>query len=310
MLSAVVGHKKKILLTVILVALALNAYIFSLGYSAASSPILEEYANDFSAYYIGAWRLFYNPTQIYASGHYLPGDYLIEPTPQIFKYTPSFLIFFSPLLALSYQDALNFFDVVQFLSVFASAFFVYHLVRDKNFFLGSIAVVMVLLSPAAIGFDARVIFQGYYWGYAMANAHIIQTALIVGALYFAYTKKPWFCAFMVALACFDPRVVLLALPLLLWYSRQVLGKTILACIGFIAALNLPFFFYQNIGLTFLQEQVRGSIVIQMYAYNWVPMLAVVVLTLIEVIHLLSKRPSFQNWSIWRRWWKTFALRFN
>ena len=280
-------HKKQILLTVILIALALNTYTFSLGYSSAAAPVLEEYANDFSAYYIGAWRLFHNPTQIYASGHYLPGDYLIEPTPQIFKYTPSFLVFFSPLLALSYQDALNLFDILQFLSVFASAFFVYQLIKNQNLLLGSIAIIVVLLAPVALSFDAKILFQGYYWGYTMANAHILQTALIVGALYFAYTKKPLVCAFMVAVACFDPRIVLLALPLLLWYSRHTLHKTILASIGFITALNAPFFFYQNIGQTFLQQEVQGNIITQMYAYNWVPILAVITLTLIETTSLIK-----------------------
>jgi len=284
----IIEHKPKILLTIILIALALNTYTFTLGYSSASSAVLEEYANDFSAYYIGAWRLFHNPTQIYASGHHLPGDYLIEPTPQIFKYTPSFLVFFTPLLALSYQDALNLFDILQFLSVFASAFFTYHLVKNKNLILSSIAILVILLAPVALSFDAKIIFQGYYWGYTMANAHILQTALIVGALYFAYTKKPWLCAFMVGVACFDPRIVLLALPLLIWYSRAALPKTVLASIGFIAALNVPFFFYQNIGQTFLQTQVQGSIITQMYAYNWVPILAVITLTLIEAIYLISR----------------------
>ncbi|MCL2359763.1 hypothetical protein [Candidatus Bathycorpusculum sp.] len=292
MMLRIVEHKKKILLTVILIALALNTYTFSLGYSAASKPVLEEYANDFSAYYIGTWRLFHNPTQIYSPGHYLPGDYLIEPTPQIFKYAPSFLIFFSPLLALSYQNALNLFDVVQFLSIWVLAFFVYQLVKDKNLLIGSITAIMILLTPTALSLDAQIIFQGYYWGYAMANAHIIQTTLIVGALYFAYTKKPWICAFLVAGASFDPRVVLLALPLLIWYSRQTLRKTILATIGFIAAFNVPFFFYQNIGLTFLQEEVKGSIITQMYAYDWVPLLAVTILTLIEATNILiSKKGS-------------------
>lgn len=288
---AIAKYKKKVLFIVIIISLVLNAYTFSLGYSAALNSNLEEYANDFSAYYIGAWRLFYNPTQIYAPGHYLPGDYVIEPTPQIFKYTPSFLVFFSPFLALNYQGALNLFNVLQFLSVFASAFFVYRLVKDKNLFLGCVAVIMVLLVPIALSFDARIIFQGYYWGYAMGNAHIIQVSLIVGALYFAFAKKPWVCAFLVMAASFDPRITLLALPLLLWYSRRSVYKSVIFSMGFIIAFNGPFFFYHNIGLTFMQEEVRGSIVSQMYAYDWVPLLAVVVLTIIEVIHLIHLKKS-------------------
>ena len=64
------------------------------------------FAADFSAYYIGEWRLFHNPTTIYWSGDYLQGDYVIPPKPQTFMYTPSFLIFFAPFLAVDYQTAL------------------------------------------------------------------------------------------------------------------------------------------------------------------------------------------------------------
>jgi hypothetical protein len=289
---ALAKHKKKILLTVILIALALNAYTFSIAYVAASKPFLEEYANDFSAYYIGAWRLYHNPTQIYAAGSYQPGDYVIEPTPQIFKYTPSFLVFFTPFLLLSYQDALNVFDILQFISIFALAFFVYRIVKDKNLVLGCIAAVAVLLVPTALSFDAKVLFSGYYWGYAMANAHIIQTSLMIGALYFGFAKKPWVSAFLVAASSFDPRVTLLALPLLIWYNRQNLRKFIAGSVGFIAALNLPFFFYQNIGVTFLQEEVKGSIISQMYAYDWVPLCAVAALTIIEAVHIIAAKKHF------------------
>jgi hypothetical protein len=290
--SALAKHKKKILLTVILIALALNAYIFSIGYSAASKSILEEYSNDFSAYYIGTWRLYHNPTQIYTPGSYQAGDYVIEPTPQIFKYTPSFLVFFTPFLLLSYQDALNVFDILQFLSIFALAFFVYRIVENKNLILGCIAAVVVLLFPTALSLDAQIIFSGYYWGYAMANAHIIQTSLIVGALYFGFTKRPWVSAFLVAAASFDPRITLLALPLLIWYNRQNLRKFIAGSVAFIAALNVPFFFYQNIGFTFLQEEVKGSIVSQMYAYDWVPLCTVAALTIIEAVHVIAAKKGF------------------
>ncbi len=273
---------KKILIGVIVIAVALNALVFALAYPASFTDYSTEYARDFSAYYIGEWRLFHNPTQIYASGHYQSGDYPISPTAQIFKYTPSFLIFFAPFITLSYYDALGAFDLVQFASVFLLAFFVYKLVKEKNVVLGSVAAVIVLLTP--VTFDT-----GYYWGYVMANAHVIQNTLMVGALYFAYTKKPWFSALLLAIGSFDPRATLLALPLLIWYSRGQLKQFAVGTVGFIAAFNLPFFFYQNIGMTFLQTEVNGFTVSQMYTYDWIPLLSIAALTVVEVVHYLLKK---------------------
>ena len=274
-------NKKLILILVISIAVTLNAFTFCLAYPETFTPMSSIYARDFSAYYIGEWRLFHNPTTIYIGGNQ-PGDYQIPPNPQTFKYTPSFLIFFAPFLYLSYQTALNVFDILQLVSILALAFFVYKIVKDKKLLWGAIAAVIIL-----VAFE-----PGYYWGYAQANAHIIQTTLIVSALYFGFSKKPWLSALLLAVASFDPRIALLALPLLLWYSKQKLLKFVTGTVTFIAALNLPFFFYYNIGLTFLQREVDGSIVSQIYSYDLIPMIAVATLTILEVITIIDKRTSF------------------
>ncbi len=104
---------------------------FACAYPETFKPESPTLARDFSAYYIGEWRLFHNPTKIYWGGAQ-PGDYQILPKPQTFKYTPSFLILFAPFLALSYQDALIAFDIVQLALIPALAFFVYKMVKDKN----------------------------------------------------------------------------------------------------------------------------------------------------------------------------------
>ncbi len=282
------SKNKKILLIVFAIALLLHTITFIVAYPVTFTEYSPIYARDFSAYYIGEWRLFHNPTQIYASGDFQPGDYLIRPTPQTFKYTPSFLIFFAPVLTLNYQNALNAFDILQFASIFALAFFVYIIVKDKHIVLGSAAALVVLLVPWPL-------FPAYYWGYEMANAHVIQNTLIVGALYFGFNRKPWVSAFLLAVASFDPRAVLLALPLLVWYNRQKLSKFAVGTVGFIAALNLPFFFYHNIGLTFLQKQVNGYVVSQMYTYDWIPFLSVAALTIIEAVNYFQlKKASVQT----------------
>ncbi len=273
--------KKIILILVLSIALAINAFTFLVAYPETFKPMSPIYARDFSAYYIGEWRLFHNPTTIYIGGNQ-PGDYYIPPNVQTFKYTPSFLIFFAPFINLSYQNALNVFDILQFASVFVLAFFVYKIVRDKKLLWGAMAAVIILVA-----------FQpGYYCGYSQANAHIIQASLIVGSLYFGFSKKPWFSALFFATAAFDPRGCLLALPLLLWYNRQKLLKFGMGMVAFLAALNLPFFFYYNIGLNFLQTEVNGDIVSQIYSYDLVPIIAVATMTILEVITIIDKRTNF------------------
>ena len=107
--------EKRKLLTVILIAVALNAFAFALGFPIAFQlPKSATFARDFSAYYIGEWRLFHNPTQIYYGG-LIRRDLLILPRAQTFKYTPSFLILFAPFFALSYANALAAFDMLQLL---------------------------------------------------------------------------------------------------------------------------------------------------------------------------------------------------
>jgi hypothetical protein len=129
----------------------------------------------------------------------------------------------------------------------------------------------------------------YYCGYLLANAHILQTAILVGALYFGFSKKPWLSALLFTFGVFDPRAALFALPLLLWYNRKAIWKFLGATAVFLAATNLPFFFYNGIGLTFLQTEMHGSVISQMYLYDWIPLYAVAALTIMEIVTELINR---------------------
>jgi hypothetical protein len=57
-------------------------------------------------------------------------------------------------------------------------------------------------------------------------------------------------------------------------------------------LNVPFFFYSNIGISFLQKEVNADIVSQIYPYDLVPIFAVITLTGLEVIAILDKKYNF------------------
>jgi hypothetical protein len=297
--------KKRKLITVTPIAVALNVFTFAFAFPMAFQlPKDSVYARDFSAYYIGEWRLLHNPTQIYYGG-IIQHDFPILPRPQTFKYTPSFLILFAPFFTLSYSNSLAAFDILQFALIPALAFCIYKLVKDKSLILASIASVIVLIDPLPAlslsnstlnllgvrveSLNAQSFSPSYFSGYMMGNAHVLQTTLLVAALYFGYVKKPWLSALLFTFGAFDPRAALLALPLLIWYNRQVLTKFFTGAAIFLTASNLPFFFYYSIGFNFLHSELSGNIPYQMYPYDWIPTYSIVILTIIEAATVLSNR---------------------
>ena len=300
-------NKKTAIISVIALAVILNFSIFAQAYPQTFTPQTATLERDFSAYYTGEWRLFNNPTQVYYDGS-LPGDYALVGQPQPFKYIPNFLILFAPFTALNYQDALNAFDIIQFISMIALAFFTYKLVKDKNIFLAAAVVLIVLVQPILISpsiqydgtnflhyrmlsLSVQTFSPSYLCGYTLANAHILQNTLLVGALYFAFSKKPWLSALMFTFGAFDPRVALVAAPLVLWYNRKSLLKFVGATGALLAITNLPFFLYKGIGESFLNSVVTGNVVSQMYLYEYIPLYSIAALTALEAITVLYNRKS-------------------
>jgi hypothetical protein len=297
-------RKKIIIITVIAVALALNAVTFAFAYPRMfepSSPTLEK---DFSAYYMGGWRLYNNPSKIYVSG-ILPGDYPLELRAQTFKYIPSFLLFISTFLLLSYQDAFIAFNILQLALMPLLAFFVYKLVEDKNLALAILVSIVLLIDPLPslplnqaslnslhyrfTSINPQTFSLSYYGGYVCGNAHNIQSVFLVGAMYFGFVKKPWLSGLMFALSAFDPRFALLALPLILWYNRKTLLRFVAGSAVFLLAMNLPFFFYYGIGFELLRANASGFVLSQMYSYDWIPFYTVLVLAAAELFTLLSRK---------------------
>ena len=79
------------------VLIALNLYTFIVAYPETYTPspgINTEgsiLAKDFSAYYVGAWRLWNNPSHVYTFGALGGGEPATPPYPEAYKYLPSFL---------------------------------------------------------------------------------------------------------------------------------------------------------------------------------------------------------------------------
>jgi hypothetical protein len=299
-------RKKQLILIVVAVALALNAVTFAFAYPGMFKPSTPTLEKDFSAYYNAGYRLFNNPSKIYY-GSSQPGDYPFALKAQTFKYVPSFLLLILPFLLLSYQDAFIAFNILQLILIPVLAFFVYKLVEDKNLALAILACIIVVIDPlpslplnqASINslhyrfttINPQTFSLGYYGGYICGNAHILQPVFLVSAMYFGFVKKPWLSGLMFALGVFDPRFALLALPLIVWYNRKTLLPFIASSAAFLSAMNLPFFFYHGIGFELLRANASGNILSQMYAYDWIPFYAVLMLTTAEILTVVSKNPK-------------------
>jgi hypothetical protein len=297
--------KKTALIAVIALALLLNFSVFLSAYPQTIEPTYAGLARDFSAYYSGEWRLFHNPTQIYHDGA-LPGDFQLVPPPLPFRYIPSFLVFFAPILLMSYQDALNAFNIIQLLLIPVLGYFVYKLLKNKNIFLATAVALIVVVNPVILApsnahdvanflhwrvfsLHIQTISPMYLSGYILANAHILQNVLLVGALYFGFAKKPWLSALLFSFGAFDPRGALLALPLLLWYNRGSIRKFFGGAAVLLAVTNIPFFFYYGIGFAFLSTQVDAAVGSFMNLYDWIPPFSVAALTLAEIVTALIGR---------------------
>jgi len=311
-LQRIEQHKKLFLVSVIIAALALNLFMFCYAYPELTTLEFGDTARDFSAYYMGAWRLLNNPTMVYHDGT-LPSDYPIAGVPQPFKYPPSFLLVMAPFLALNYMDALLTFNFIQLALIPLLAFLVYKLIQNKNPVLGAVAAFVVLVQPlptpssnipynepfhfGPIDVPIQVFAPSYYCGWLYVNAHILQAILLVAALYFGYRKKPWFSALLFAFGMMDPRAGLFAVPLLLWYNRDRLREFIVGSALFIAVTNVPFFFYGNVGLSFLQTVLNADIISQSYAYDWIPTYSVISLTLLEFGTILYNKHKKRNTNV-------------
>jgi hypothetical protein len=293
-------NNKHILINTILVAAILNIIIFCIAYPEMLKPSTPVLARDFSAYYIGSWRLVHNPSQIY-SWSFEPGDYEITPNPAPFKYPPSFLLIILPFLAFNYQNAMILFNFVQLLLFFALALFVYEIVKSKKTVHAIIVSIMILIQPLPYVLqspdDSSIgLFLSYYIGWCNGNAHILQVILLVGAIYFALYKKPWLCSLLFSFGMFDPRAGIVAIPLLLLYNyrNNKLEHFLFSSFVFISITNVSFLFYNGVYQSFLDSTFNIFTIIQWYPYDWLPIYSILALSMIETKFAILRVVRFFN----------------
>ncbi len=303
--KALLRPKNPAILLVIVLALVLNSQIFIYAFPETSKLETPVLARDFSSLYVGAWRLFNNPTAVYYDGA-LPGDYKIDGCPQPYRYPPCFLLICAPFLVLTYQNALYAFDILQFLSVLFLAYLVYKLLENKPLIASSAVALIILVNPLLfmpslcgnysassflshryVSLHLQTFSPSYYSAYRLANAHVLQNTLLIGALYFSHSKKPKASALLFTFGSMDPRASFFSLPLLMWYNRGRLKKFVAWSVIFIAATNLPFFFYYGVGFGLFQTNFRSSIsLMDFITYDYLPIFSVVSLSALEMASAL------------------------
>jgi hypothetical protein len=281
---------KNILLIGITVLIALNFYTFIVAYPETYTPspgittsgsIL---AKDFSAYYVGAWRLWHNPSQIYHFGALAGAEPITPPYPQAYKYLPSFLLIASPLLSLDYQQALLIFDIIQFMLLPAIAYLLYKLLGNKHIAVTFTMMVIALLLPfptANWGLS-----PSYYWQWGEGQAKVILTFLLLLSFYFGNKNRPVLSGIALALGFFDVRFGLLAIPLFAMYNRRNLKAATASVIGALALSNLMLL-YPGMGSGFIGMVFGSGITTPLYYYSFIPFLTLMALIVVNFKELVA-----------------------
>ena len=226
----------------IAVLIALNLYTFIVAYpetytlNAGINASGTKLAKDFSAYYIGAWRLWNDPAHVYTFGYLKDGEQFISPHPEAYKYLPSFLLVVSPFLPLNYQQALLAFDIVQFMLLPLMAYLLYKILSDKPLAVTFVVMVIALLLPFPS--PQGGLSLSYYWQWGEGQAKVFLTFLLLLSFYLGNRGKPYLSGIAFAFGFFDPRFGLLAIPLFVMYNRKNLKAAIASAISALVLSNL------------------------------------------------------------------------
>ena len=234
-------------------------------------------AKDFSAYFIGAWRLWHDPSHLYTRGVVNDGEYFVNPHPQAYKYLPSFLLLMSPFQFFSYHQGLVAFDVFQFALLPLIAILLYRLLYRKGMALILVVSSLVLL-PFPLPHWGPV--ATYFWQWAEGQAKVFETFLFLLSFYLGFQGKPHASGVIFAFSAFDPRFGLLGLPLFLFYNKNnMLSSVKSAFVGMIVSNII--LFYPATGVGFLNMIFNEGLSTRFYAYAFIPLLTLTSLILVN-----------------------------
>ena len=184
----------------------------------------------------------------------------------------------APVLLLPYQSALLAFDVLQLLLLPIIALLVYQVTKERGLVVSSIVEVAVQQAPSP--HPGWGLSAAYYWQWGEGQAKVLVTFLLVLALYLAKYRRPGLAGVACALASFDPRFLVLAVPLLAAYSKGSWTRVATAFAAVFALLNLPVL-SPGVAAGMVQMLDSGGALALPFPYSWIPVVAVASLTLCD-----------------------------
>jgi hypothetical protein len=241
-------------------------------------------AKDFSAYYMGAWRLWNNPAHIYTFGALNDGEPTILPHPEAYKYLPSFLLIVSPLLSLKYDDAIFAFSIIQLLLLPLMAYFLYKLLGNKPLAVTFVVMTVALLLPFPTpqwGFSTS-----YFWQWGEGQAKVFVAFLLLLSFYLGNKGKPVLSGIAFAFGFFDPRFGLLAIPLFVMYNRKNLKPAGASAVAALALSNLMLL-YPGMASNFVTMAFANAVTTPLYYYSFIPLLTLLALIAVNFKELVA-----------------------
>ena len=273
--------KKLLFALAVIIIICLNFYTLSVAYPTMNRPLNlggTDLPRDFSVYYIAAWRMFHNPSQIFTTGHLADGEPTIYPYLTPYKYLPSFLVLISPLINLSYYPAFWVFDAFQFVLLPLMALLLYTLLEKKNSTIAFLILVLVLLLPYPM--PGRGLSVSYFMSWAEGQAKIFLSFLLLVSFYFGYKGRATLSGVAFALSAFDPRFALLALPLFLFYNKGKLKAAFVPMVITFIAANFMVF-YPGDAQGFVGMIFGSGSTTPLYTPGWIPTTMLVSLILVN-----------------------------
>ena len=273
--------KKSLFALAVIIIIGLNFYTLSIAYPTMTHPLNlggADLPRDFSVYYIAAWRMLHNPSQIFTTGPLPDGEPVIYPSLTPYKYLPSFLILISPMTTLGYYQAFWVFDAIQFAMLPLIALLLFKLLEKKNpIALFSILLVVLLLPYPMPG---RGLSVSYFMSWEEGQAKILLSFLLLVSFYLGYRGKPILSGLVFALGAFDPRFAVLALPLFLFYNKNRLKTSLVSMTLMLFATNLMIF-YPGAGQGFVNMILGSGSTTPLYTPAWIPTIMLVSLILVN-----------------------------
>ncbi|HLN88844.1 MAG TPA: glycosyltransferase family 87 protein [Candidatus Binatia bacterium] len=296
-------HKgKTIFIITVVVLIGLNLYTFIAAYPETYTPspgitatgsIL---AKDYSAYYVGAWRLWHNPSQIYTLGALGGAEPVTPPHPEAYKYLPSFLVIVSPFLSLDYQQALVAFDIIQFMLLPAIAYIIYELLDNKHFAVTLATLVIALLLPFPT--PNWGLSPSYFWQWGEGQAKVFLTFLLLVSFYFGKKNRPFLSGVALALGFFDVRFGLLSVPLFVLYNRKNLKPATASAIVALASSNVMLL-YPGMASGFAIMVFGSGIITPLYYYALIPfftLMALIAVNFKELVAAFDYKGAFTDFT--------------